>query len=234
VSNESIVTIITGVIETGAVSFFILMIIRGLGNQIESLKQTIDIQNKTIEAMDKRLFETEKILDLYKQFADEYPKAFDAYKTNILKTKDDIILNLEQKVVRQNNDIKDLEDKISKLNPEEQKSFQRITNFLLDEKNKTFHDFVQKFEKQTDSIIYTIIKSANFEEFVKQNEYNIIIDENITEIFLSTEKTILEKRIRNISMGIRGIMYAFTFGRDLYLNISCKKILEQYYKACKE
>jgi len=233
-SNENIVTIITGIIETGAISFLICMIIKGLKQKIGNLEQTIDVQNKTIEAMDKRISETEKISDLYKQFVNEYPKAFEMYKTTILKTKDDIILNLTQRVEGQNTEINNLQEKLEKLNPDEQKSFQKITSFLLSEDSKLFYDFIQKMDEQKDNIIYTIIKSNDFDEFIKLNGYQIIIDDKIQEkLFIEPPEIILEKRIRTMSMGIYGMTYAFTFGKDLYLSNNGKMILEEYYKKCK-
>jgi len=231
-SIENIVTIITGIIQTGAISFFVYMIIKGLKQKVNNLEQTIDVQNKTIEAMDKRILETEKISDLYKNFIDDYPKIFENYKTTIVKTKDDIILNLTQRVEGQNNEIDDLNKKLEKLNIEEQKSFQRITSLILDEDYKIFYDFIQKFDEEKDNIIRTIIKSNSFDEFINLNNYHILIDENFVEKLLKPEM-VLEKRVRTMSVGIYGANYAFTFGKELYFSTTGKKLLESYYDKLK-
>jgi cell division protein FtsB len=232
-SNESIITIISGVLQTGAISFVVYMIIKGLKLKVINLQETIDIQYKTIEAMDKRIIETEKISDLYKQFIEDYPKALESYKATIVQTKDDIIFELNKRVETQKGEIKELQEKVVKLNPEERSKFEKITGLLLTSDFKQFHEFIQKIEEQKDKVVYNIIKSNNMDEFMSLNGYKIVIDNQIRmDIILQEDKP--DNKIRSASFSVTGMFYAFTFKNDLILNDRSKLLLEKYYNDLKK
>jgi hypothetical protein len=182
--------------------------------------------------LDKRILETEKISDLYKNFFEDYPKALASYKATIVQTKDDIILDLTKRVESQRDEIKELNDKISKLNPEERMFFEKITGLLLTEGYKPFQEFIHKIEESKDKIVCNIIKSNYFEEFMNLNGYITKFDNDLNMNLLSNEE-VPEKRIRTASFSITGVVYAFTFEKELLINEIGREIFENYYKSLK-
>jgi len=99
-TTDQIVTVITGVLQTGGIGTFLYFLIRGLRNRIASLKETVDVQKLTIEAMERRLIETEKVGGVWKQFASDIPEAVEAYKEVVTKLKDEMIAE-QKKAIEQ-------------------------------------------------------------------------------------------------------------------------------------
>jgi len=114
---ETAIQIITGVLETGIISFIVYMIIRGLKTEIKTLHSVVINQNKTIKTMDKRIQETEKIGNLYKQLISDFPQALEDYQTVITKTKNTTILELKSKIKEQELTIDDLTKRAQSSDP---------------------------------------------------------------------------------------------------------------------
>jgi len=233
-SLENIITILAGVIQTGAITFFVYLIIKGLKQNVINLKQTIDIQNKTIETMDKRILETEKISDIYKKFIDDYPKVLETYKATIVKTKDDIIMDLTQRVEGQKEEINDLNDQIKILNINEQKLFHKITSYLFSGDCNTYINFFKYINENITNIILTIIKSKNFEDFIKINNYNIFIDDNFVDMFAPSKNNSNREKLEVLSFNNNGLLYAFTIDKELYVNNEGKILLDEFYNGLKK
>jgi len=88
---EQITTVLTNILTGGGIILFLRLWIRGLKKEIAGLQGTISAQDQTLQVMEKRIAETEKMSDLYKGLVEDYPAAFQHYKTFIVEAKDEII-----------------------------------------------------------------------------------------------------------------------------------------------
>jgi phage shock protein A len=100
-------TIISSVIEGGAVITLVVIVFQSLKQNIAGLKGTVASQNETLVVMEKRVQETEKIGALYKKFINDLPSDIDAYQQTVKKLKDEVIQALEEA-----NEVKDEELKV--------------------------------------------------------------------------------------------------------------------------
>jgi DNA repair exonuclease SbcCD ATPase subunit len=88
---DQITTILTNILTGGGVATFLWFLMKGLRQEIKNLKGTISAQEQTLKVMERRIAETEKVSDLYKSLIEDFPVAFEQYKSLIINTKDGII-----------------------------------------------------------------------------------------------------------------------------------------------
>jgi hypothetical protein len=226
ISIESTVTILTGIAETGAISFVILMIFRGLRSQVKGLKRTVDVQSQTIQAMETRVLETEKISELYRSFIEDYPNTLEQYKSTIVNTKNEIISDLTKRVQDQNATIDGLQRQVERLNPEEIRSFERIAGLLLTEPLSEFQEFLQKIDGRKELAIYSILRTKTLEGFLRANGYSVVVEGDLVARVLEWWRSDTSK-IEFASFGGDGLSYAFTRERSVLVSESGQKVLER-------
>jgi|GEM_PF-5463965 len=90
-SPDSIVTIITGVLQAGGLAVFLLLLLRGISARLKSLETVVEAQRTAIESVQVRANEAEKIASLYKSLIGELPELLQKQKELTEGIKDDII-----------------------------------------------------------------------------------------------------------------------------------------------
>ena len=187
---ENIITLIAGIIETGALGFFIFQVVKGLKTEITTLQNTISQQGKTIEVMEKRISETEKIGEIYKTLISDIPQDIENYKSFITKTKDSIIFELRE----ENTSIKDKLKETKKLIETSRDSKEQIEEYLKVLK-RLMSPYKQKFggeeylmlkdisefdKFQIENSVKTIVESQTIQEFFNNLGITIEINDDIT------------------------------------------------------
>jgi hypothetical protein len=102
-------------LEMSGLGVFIWFCIRGLQQEIKSLRTTAEVQKdtlmaqtRTLDAMERRVLEAEKIGALYKGLIEELPGDLDKYKAVLRELKDHVIEELEQAVRRRDEQLAEL------------------------------------------------------------------------------------------------------------------------------
>lgn len=228
--TEPIITLISGIVQTGAISFLVYMIIKGLKNEIKTLQENILTQNKTIETMNKRVEETEKIGNLYKQLITDFPKAIDDYQAVITKTKDMTIYELKNKVEEQVFTIEDLQKKATIGGDVIKQKVAGIGKLFLQPDNKDLLEFLQKIHETTDVLLDSLLKNESLDEFLKSlnQKINILEDIYITEIF-SSDKMLMYK-VKTAYSNLDGNIYMISFDNQIYINQQCLEFFREKYK----
>ena len=230
---EGIITIIVGVIQTGAITYVVNMIIKGLKVEIKTLQTHIETQNKTIETMNKRVSETEKIGDLYKQLISDFPKAIDDYQAVITKTKDMTIYELKNKLEEQVFTIEDLQNK-SKIGGQlvSQKAA-GVSKLFLNKDNKDLLEFLQKIHEKSDVLFEAIFKSETFDDLLKNlNQKVEILDEGNSRDLFNPE-TMMKYKAKTTSFNMNGNVYMLTFDNKIYITQNWLNIFGEKYKTLK-
>src|SRR5216684_811088 len=79
---------------TGLGGFFYYLV-RGLRQEISSLKNVIDTQHKTLDVMERRVQETEKVGKIYRDLFASLPSDIENFRAIVSKTKDETIVELQ-------------------------------------------------------------------------------------------------------------------------------------------
>lgn len=225
--NNGIITLISGVVETGAISFLVYKIIQGLKKQVDSLKETVEIQSKTIETMDKRLLETEKLSDLYKSFINDYPKTFEAYKTTIVKTKDEIIVSLQDKLEERQTTIESLDKSLR-----ESELYVRISTNLVKSEYKSVLNLIRQLDLSHEEFISKAMQVNSFDEFLTKQSIKFFIDDEIDfQKWMNVSHH--SCRAKSFSINVNGISYVITFGNEIYMTSIGKHYFDNAFKTMK-
>lgn len=96
ITADGIVTVVTGVLQTGGIITFVYFLIRGLRQQITTLNTTVEQQQKTLEVMERRVVETEKFGEMYRRMLADLPADMEKFKEVISHLKDATIAELEK------------------------------------------------------------------------------------------------------------------------------------------
>jgi hypothetical protein len=96
ITTDAVVTIITGVLQTGGIATFLYFLFRGLRQQIATLNTTVEQQRKTLDVMERRIEETEKFGEMYRRMLSDLPADMDKFKQVISHVKDATIAELEK------------------------------------------------------------------------------------------------------------------------------------------
>jgi uncharacterized coiled-coil protein SlyX len=224
--NETI-QIISGLIQTGVISFVVYMLIKGLKIEIKTLQTQISTQNKTIETMDKRIQETEKIGELYKKLISDFPQALDNYQEIITKTKDKTIYELKSTLEEKELTIETLRDQTKSTDPKKINRASAITKLFLNKANKSILQFLEKLNTDKDLIIQRILEEEDFNNLLKALNYKLTIDESINPREILADDYFTENKIRTMTTRIGGDVYLITFDNEI--KISNKLYLEFCY-----
>jgi|GEM_PF-2686863 len=187
-SVENIVTIITGVIETGAIGFLTLYIINGLKTKINTLQATISQQGKTIEVMEKRIIETEKVGGIYKSLIENMPKDIDNYRAFISKTKDSTIIELKEENETIKEKLKKAEETIeaSKNPKSEIEKYLKILKKLMMQYEQriggdsylSLKDICEFNKLQIENSVKYIVETQTLEEFINKLGFDVEINDD--------------------------------------------------------
>src|SRR4030095_1009902 len=104
---EQITTIVTNVLTSGGVIFFLGMWIRALKSRIVEMNRTIEVQQQTLKAMETRVLETEKIGNIYRQFLEDFPKVLENYRSLHTRMTEDQIKLLEKAIAQKDEKLKE-------------------------------------------------------------------------------------------------------------------------------
>ena len=227
------ITIIVGVIQTGAISYLVYMIIKGLKTEIKTLQTHIQTQNKTIETMNKRVEETEKIGDLYKKLISDFPKAIDDYQAVITKTKDMTIYELKNKLEEQGFTIEELQKKTESGDQLITQKAAGISKLFLNKDNKDLLDFFQRIDKNSDKLFEAIFKNSNFDDLMKylNQEIHILKSEETAEHFLPSNMK--KYNAKTASFSATGEIFMLTFDNKVYITQNWLEIFRQKYSTLK-
>ena len=146
-SPEQIVTIVTGVLQAGGLGYFFYYLIRGLRSRITTLEDTIEAQNKTLNVMERRVSETEKVGQIYKDLLNNLPKDLENYKAVISKTRDEMILELQNANKQKEDELKKIREIDQSLAGQPQKAAAKhlqVMRLLLEARNEDFREFLER------------------------------------------------------------------------------------------
>jgi chromosome segregation ATPase len=230
--NETI-QIISGLFQTGVISFVVYMIIKGLKTEIQTLQSQISTQNKTIETMDKRIQETEKIGELYKKLISDFPQALDDYQETITKTKDRTIYELKSTLEEKELTIENLKDQTKSNDPKKIERAASITKLFLNRENKSLLEFLEKLHTDKDLIINTILENDDFNFLIQSLNYHLIVVEYIDARELIGENYFSENKIRTMTSMIGSQVYYITFDSEIKISSSLYQNFCNTYNSLK-
>jgi uncharacterized coiled-coil protein SlyX len=180
-SPEQIVTIVTGILQAGGVGVFVYYLIRGLRSRISGLEGTVQAQNETLRVMERRVAETEKVGQIYKDLLSNLPKDLENYKAVISKTRDDMILELQNANKQKDEQLKQIGEIDRSLAEQPQKgAAKRLESmrFLLDTKNEPFRKFVEQLCGDIDVAVDALVRSPDFAELLAREGKALVIEDN--------------------------------------------------------
>lgn len=90
-SADSIVTVVTGVLQAGGLGIFVLFLVRGITARLTSLEGVVEAQKRAIESVEVRANEAEKVAALYKALVNDLPDLLEKQRRLTGQLKDDII-----------------------------------------------------------------------------------------------------------------------------------------------
>lgn len=180
--------LVASVVQTTGLGVFIWYLFKGLKVQLNSLEKVISAQKQTIEVMDKRIEETEKIGGIYRSLLSDLPADIDNYKTIVSKTKDAVIIELQN----QNQEaVKKLDEaqkqiKNSGTSPEQINiHLKALKNLLSKPMNKYGHaneldlKAISEFnEKSVEAAIPIILSSPTLEDFLQKIGFELEISDD--------------------------------------------------------
>jgi len=211
------IQIITGVLQTGVISFVVYMIIRGLKTEIKTLQTVVTTQNKTIETMDKRIQETEKIGDLYKQLVSDFPQALEDYQAVITKTKDKTIYELKLRLEEQELTIGDLTKRTQSSDPKVVQKAAGISKLFLNKENKDLLEFLQKIEEKPEIIVDAMINSNDFDDLMKILKQKIETLAQVDPREMFGTEFMMKYKAKTASFGLGGGFYMISFDNIIYI-----------------
>lgn len=217
-SPEQVVTIIVAVLQTGGLAYYFSQVIRGLKEKVTSLEQTIDAQNKTLKVMERQVAETEKVGRIYKNLFSELPKDIENYKAIISKTRDDIIIELQNANKQKDEKLKELATAENHLvqaaSPKAEVALHMETmRFLVEPKHEHFRKFAENTCGDIHAAVVALISTRDFLKFLAA-EGRILEIEDDKEKFEGLWKSPApQHRMRSASQSITGWHAVFDDGR---------------------
>lgn len=194
-------TIIASILEATGLGVFIWYLINGLKEKITSLEGVVSAQKQTIEVMDKRIEETEKIGGIYKNLLSDLPADIDNYKTIVSKTKDAVIVELQNQNQEAAQKLEDAQKRIKEIGTSEEQinvHLKALKNLLSKPKNKYGHEkdldikAIASFNgRAVEAAIPILVSSRTLEEFLKKLGFNIEISVDSTALrFIFNDRTL--------------------------------------------
>lgn len=169
--------LVASVLQTTGLGVFIWYLFKGLKTQLTSLEKVISAQKQTIEVMDKRIEETEKIGGIYRNLLSDLPADIDNYKTIVSKTKDAVIVELQNQNQEATKKLEEAQQQIknSGSSPEQINILLKaLKNLLSKRKNKYGHanelnlKTISEYSKNSvEAVIPIILSSPTLEDFLQ-------------------------------------------------------------------
>jgi uncharacterized coiled-coil protein SlyX len=226
---NSTIQIISGVIETGTISFVVYMIMKGLKIEIKTLRKNIVAQKRIIKTMDKRIEETEKIGDLYKRLISDFPQALDDYQTVITKTKDSVIYELKSKIEDQNLTIEELSKISAKGGKQTSERANKIGKLFLDKENENLLEFISNLESDKSLTFKAMFENYNFSKFLASlnKEVKFVEEGGLKDIFRSELMKTSRQKDATLYRGI----YMLTSENELIISERHFDIFKNRYES---
>ena len=180
-SSEQIVTVVTGILQAGGLGYFFYYLIRGLRSRVTTLERTIKAQNETLNVMERRVSETEKVGLIYKDLLSNLPKDLENYRAVISKTKDEMILELQNANKQKDDKLKKIREIDQSLAGQPQKAAAKdlqVMRFLLDAKHEDFRKFLEHLYGTIDVAVDALIRNPEFDAVVAQQGKTIVIEDD--------------------------------------------------------
>ncbi len=188
--------LLVAAVQGTGLSVFIWYLVRSLGQKIEGLQSLISAQKETIDVMERRIAETKKIGGIYRSLLSELPTDIDNFKTIISKTKDAVIVELQNQNAEAKRKLEEAQNRVQGTNASEEQIsiYLKILKKLLSKpKNKYGQhkdlEILKVIEFKVGALenaIPLIFSTSSFEEFLQKIGYkfNLCNDENaIKKIF---------------------------------------------------
>lgn len=189
-------SLLVAAVQGTGLGIFIWYLIRSLGQKIEGLQNLVSAQKETIEVMERRIAETEKIGGIYKSLLSELPTDIENFKTIISKTKDAVIVELQNQNVETKRKLEEAQNKIqgTTASDEQLSIYFKILKNLLSKPKDSYGQHKElellkiiEFKSGTlENAIPLIFSIPSLEEFLIKIGYkiNLCDDENaINKIF---------------------------------------------------
>ncbi len=109
-SPDSLVTVITGVLQAGGLGIFFLFLVRGITARLASLEGVVEAQKRAIESVEIRANEAEKVASLYKALVSDLPDLLEKQRQLTGQLKDDIIKAQEALIQSKNKELEGFAD----------------------------------------------------------------------------------------------------------------------------
>ena len=227
---DTTIQIISGILETGVISFLVYIIIKGLKTEIKTLQKNVVAQNETIKTMDKRIEETEKIGDLYKKLISDFPKALDDYQAVITKTKDSTIYELKSRVEEQKLTIEELKEISDKGDLQTSKRATVIGKLFLEKENKNLLQFIQNLDVNKDLTFKSMFENSSFDGLLKtlKKEVKFIEKEEFQKVFSTNFMD--QNKVRVATTSANG-NYMITFENELLITEKLLNIFKENYES---
>lgn len=182
--------LLASILQTTGLGVFIWYLLRGLTDKITSLEGVIVAQKQTIEVMDKRIEETEKIGGIYKNLLSDLPSDIDNYKTFVSKTKDAVIIELQNQNAETKKKLDEAQKQIQASGSSQEQiaaHLKALKNLLSRPHNQFGHEseldlkILCEFNERTvESCVPLILESPTLDEFLHRLGFHVELTEDIT------------------------------------------------------
>jgi len=109
-SSDSLITVVTGVLQAGGLGIFVLFLVRGITARLISLEGVVEAQKRAIESVEVRANEAEKVAAIYKALINDLPDLLDKQRKLTDQLKDDIINAQEALIQSKDEKLEELAD----------------------------------------------------------------------------------------------------------------------------
>lgn len=168
-------TILSSVLQSGAVITFVVLLFRGLKQNIEGLKGTILAQHDTLKAMESRIKQTEEIKDLYKNFIADLPGTLSSYKDIVINARDDLVSEingLRSTVLAQQETLQTIDRRA-----EEERKIGEIYKNLLDGLPAQVDSYKRTIETIKGDLVQELAKANSLKDNELKRLYEVRIEE---------------------------------------------------------
>ena len=160
--------------------FSFIFLIRSLRTKIPTLETTVQMQNQTLAVMEKRISETEKVGQIYKDLLNGLPQDLDNYKAVISKTKDEVILELQNSNKQKEQRLRAIEERALQQpqSPTSSGPHLAAMRFLLEAQNESFRKFVIEMCGDIDVAVDALVRAADFDSLLAAERKTLIIEDD--------------------------------------------------------
>ena len=181
--------LLASILQTTGLGVFIWYLVRGLTEKITSLEGVVVAQKQTIKVMDKRIEETEKIGGIYRNLLSDLPSDIDNYKTLVSKTKDAVIVELQNQNDETKKKLEEAQKQIQASGSSQEKiaaHLKALKNLLSKRRNQYGHEseldlkYLCEFNMRTvESSVPLILESPTLDEFLHKLGFQVEATEDM-------------------------------------------------------